>query len=161
MKGVMLDIETMGTHPSAPIVAIGAVYFDSEIKDTFYRTIKLSTNKGKIDGDTVVWWLQQSEEARKDIINAKTPLVDALLAFSEWLPKGVEVWGNGSNFDNVILRSAYQLHDMDCPFPFWKDRCYRTVCSLYPDNKRIQLGTYHNALDDAISQTKHLLELLK
>jgi exodeoxyribonuclease VIII len=49
---------------------------------------------------------------------------------------------------------------MPVPWQFWNSRCYRTVKSLYPDNKLKRSGTYHNAVDDAESQARHLIELL-
>lgn len=48
--------------------------------------------------------------------------------------------------------------DLELPWKFWNDRCYRTVSAGFP--RRQQTGTHHNALDDAISQTKHLLAYL-
>lgn len=170
MDNVMVDLETMGNGPSAAIVTIGAVEFDpgsGELGRKFYQEVSLedsAANGGVIDASTVLWWMQQSDEARAEL-NSKVSigLLQALLQFSRWLlacGPGVKVWGNGSPFDNVILRSAYGAFRMDAPWGHWNDRCYRTLKNLRPDIKLERIGTYHNALDDAITQAKHAVVIL-
>lgn len=160
----MIDLETMGTRPNAPIVAIGACKFtkDGVFDDHFYRTIDLKTAVGAaggvIDPDTVKWWMAQEEPARLEIINAETSLLDALVAFWEWLPNDADgMWGNGANFDNVLLAETLRRFDMPV-WPHWKDRCYRTMKNLV-DFAPERVGTAHNALDDAITQAKHLVQV--
>jgi len=50
---------------------------------------------------------------------------------------------------------------MERPWYFWNDRCYRTMKSLYPQIPMERDGVHHNALDDAISQARHLMAILK
>ncbi|EON3121769.1 3'-5' exoribonuclease, partial [Escherichia coli] len=63
---LMIDLETMGTNTNAPIVVIGAVFFDpqtGEIGPVFYIVISLTDamNTGAVpDGGTIEWWLKQS-----------------------------------------------------------------------------------------------------
>ena len=71
---VMLDLETMGNGPDAAIVAIGAVAFDIETATIsprgFYVRVDLESaigSGGVMDPSTVIWWLQQSDEAREEI----------------------------------------------------------------------------------------------
>ena len=170
MDNVMVDLETMGNGPSAAIVAIGAVEFDpgsGKLGREFYQEVSLedsAANGGVIDASTVLWWMRQSDEARaavysKDGIN----LLPALLQFAQWLREcgpRVKVWGNGSPFDNVILRSAYGAVHMPPPWEHWNDRCYRTLKNLRPGIKLERSGTHHNALDDAITQAKHAMVIL-
>jgi hypothetical protein len=68
----MIDLETMGNKPNAPIVSIGAVFFDPSTGELggFYRVVSLksSVDGGAIpDPETIMWWMQQSEEARMAI----------------------------------------------------------------------------------------------
>lgn len=69
MNHLMIDLETMGNKPTAPIVAIGAVFFDptsSELGAEFYVAVNLASameQGAKPDGDTILWWLKQSAEA--------------------------------------------------------------------------------------------------
>ena len=169
---VMLDLETMGTSSNAAIVAIGAVAFDIDagtVGDRFYRVVDLGTSVamgGEIDADTVLWWMQQSDEARAMFTRDSVPLSVALAEFEVWMSErgemtGARVWGNGAAFDNVILSSAYRRSAIKQPWPHWNDRCYRTIKALYPDVKLERVGTHHNAVDDAESQARHLIAMLK
>ncbi|EFD9134524.1 exonuclease, partial [Escherichia coli] len=64
---LMIDLETMGKNPDAPIISIGAIFFDpqtGEMGPEFSKTIDLETAGGVIDRDTIKWWLKQSREAQ-------------------------------------------------------------------------------------------------
>jgi hypothetical protein len=169
MADVMLDLETMGNGPNAAIVAVGAIEFDIDtdiLGRSFYMAITLESavaDGGVIDASTVMWWLQQSDEARKDICGAGLPIREVLAEFSGWLAainEDVKVWGNGAAFDNVILAQAYRRAGMPVPWPHWNDRCYRTMKALRPGIKMERTGTHHNALADATSQARHLRAIL-
>lgn len=169
---IMLDLETMCTGPNAAVVAIGAVIVDVENEgdQAFYRKISLASSVrhgGQIDPETVLWWLQQSEAARAEIVNNDTPMIAALISFASWVGAVSDsptacIWGNGSDFDNVILSNAYFNADLRVPWRYHNNRCYRTVKNLYPHIKPPERqGTHHNALDDARHQAAHLREILK
>lgn len=172
MKNVMLDLETMGAGPRAAIVAIGAIEFDIDagtVGERFYRTVDLasSVNAGaEIDASTVLWWMKQSDEARAALAKDGVELSKALMDFSMWLHSRAAfadlcVWGNGASFDNVILASAYQMAKIEKPWRFWNDRCYRTIRAQHPDITMERIGVHHNAADDAESQARHLIAILK
>ncbi len=79
----------------------------------FSKTIDLETAGGVIDRDTIKWWLKQSREAQSAIMTDEIPLDDALLQLREFIDENsgeffVQVWGNGANFDNTILRRSYE-----------------------------------------------------
>jgi hypothetical protein len=166
MKHVMLDLETMGCGHRAAIVAIGAVEFNphtEELGDTFYRTISLENAMAAgltVDGSTVLWWMKQGDSARREITNAVKPLQVALNDFSHWMgPNRDALWGNGSNFDNRILREAYEAVNMNCCWHWAVDRDMRTICELGKSLgintlDVVREGIHHNALDDAIYQAK-------
>ncbi|EHK4833930.1 3'-5' exoribonuclease, partial [Escherichia coli] len=68
---LMIDLETMGKNPDAPIISIGAIFFDpqtGEMGPEFSKTIDLETAGGVIDRDTIKWWLKQSREAQSAIL---------------------------------------------------------------------------------------------
>lgn len=171
-KHLMVDLETMSNKGNAAIVSIGAVAFEpsrGEIGPTFYSVVDLTSCERAglhIDADTVRWWMKQSAEARSAIIAEGSDLSLALSnlgAFSrENLTDNVRVWGNGVDFDNVILRNAYNAVGLD---PFWKfyNNCdVRTIVELGRsagiDPKRTLEfeGEQHNALADAIHQAKYV-----
>ncbi|EMX5673803.1 3'-5' exoribonuclease [Escherichia coli] len=170
---LMIDLETMGTNSNAPIVVIGAVFFDpqtGEIGPIFYVVISLvdAMDKGAVpDGSTIEWWLAQSSEARSATLVNQIPLDDALLQLREFIDENsgeffVRVWGNGANFDNVILRRSYERQGIPCPWRYCNDRDVRTIVEL---GKAIDFdartaipfeGVRHNALDDARYQAKYV-----
>lgn len=172
MQDVMLDLETMGTGPNAAIIAIGAVEFDvksGELGREFYNTVSLQSaveSGGAIDASTVIWWMDQSDAARAEFKRTGIHITDALVNFSTWLggcglTSSRRVWGNGAAFDNVILASAYRASGFDVPWEFWNDRCYRTIRAILPPMPIERGGTHHRAVDDARTQARHLIQLLR
>jgi exodeoxyribonuclease VIII len=163
----MLDLETLGNTPGSVIASIGAVKFgEGKILDNFYTTINMKSCVKigmTIDVSTIIWWMKQSDAARLEMIKSEEGIVDALLNFADWIGDSeCEMWGNGVGFDNTLLTCAYDLIDCPRPWKYSNDRCYRTVKALLdPTTKIERTGTYHNALDDAISQANHLMNILK
>ena len=167
---LMIDLETMGKNPDAPIISIGAIFFDPQTGDMgpeFSKTIDLDTAGGVIDRDVIKWWLKQSREAQSAIMTDEIPLDDALLQLREFIDENsgeffVQVWGNGANFDNTILRRSYERQGIPCPWRYYNDRDVRTIVEL---GKAIDFdartaipfeGERHNALDDARYQAKYV-----
>ena len=167
---LMIDLETMGKNPDAPIISIGAIFFDPQTGDMgpeFSKTIDLETAGGVIDRDTIKWWLKQSREAQSAIMTDEIPLDDALLQLREFIDENsgeffVQVWGNGANFDNVILRRSYERQGIPCPWRYCNDRDVRTIVELGKTlnfDARTDIpfdGERHNALDDARYQAKYV-----
>ena len=167
IKNIMLDLETMGKGSNAAIIAIGAVRFDDDgIVSNFYEVVDLQSSVDcgmTIDASTVMWWLKQSDSARSAITDANNvlSLTVALRRFSAWMGDDAVVWGNGSDFDNVILSNAYKCCDLKQPWKYHNNRCYRTLKNLYPDITLDRQGVHHHALDDASYQALHLIKILK
>ncbi|QLW99446.1 3'-5' exoribonuclease [Escherichia coli] len=167
---LMIDLETMGKNPDAPIISIGAIFFDPQTGDMgpeFSKTIDLETAGGVIDRDTIKWWLKQSREAQSAIMTDEIPLDDALLQLREFIDENsgeffVQVWGNGANFDNTILRRSYERQGIPCPWRYYNDRDVRTIVELgkaIDFDARMDIpfeGERHNALDDARHQAKYV-----
>lgn len=166
MINVMVDLETLGTGPNSVIISIGAVEFDTMhqvLGRVFHMVIEPQScvEAGlQIDASTVMWWLQQSKEAREVFKAKNNTLIEVLQQFSQWYPKGAPLWGNGATFDNVILSNAYSATDIKQPWSYAKDRCYRTLKNLMPEIKQEAVGVAHNALDDAKYQALHALKLM-
>ena len=177
-KHIMLDLETLDTASSAVVISIGAVAFDPEtnaLGDKFYvemtEDIAAQQAHGRtISGDTVRWWMQQNEAARR-VFSESIDGVDrantreALSHFSSFVAanggRDVELWGNGADFDNVILGSLYEAFDLKRPWSYSRNRCYRTMKNIGvgPRRPRVREGIYHNALNDAVTQAIHLQEI--
>lgn len=179
MKHIMLDLETLDTTSSAVVISIGAVAFDPEtsaLGDTFYveltDDIAAQQARGRtISGDTVRWWMQQDAAAKR--VFSATPAEDvervttqeALSRFNLFVAdnsgREVQMWGNGADFDNVILGSLYDAFGANKPWSYGHNRCYRTMKNLGigPRNPKSREGVHHNALSDAITQAIHLQEI--
>ena len=160
----MIDLETLGHKSNAYIIAIGAVNFSIEkgIINEFYTSIEMvPDDRFSIDAQTVSFWLQQSEEARKVLFKDPVDIALALVMFKQFVTGTQGVWGNGATFDNVILREAYNRLNVPCPWHFRKDKCYRTVIGTCPKIELERIGEHHNALDDAKTQALHLIKLHK
>lgn len=168
-----VDLETMGLPPDGAIVSIGACFFDlekCEIGPTFSRVINLATavrDGGVIAPSTLMWWLGQSEAARRGIMFNAEDIRVVLTDFAAFIEthsrrQDVRVWANGSDFDNTLLNSAYLRADMKTPWSPFKNRCFRTVRNMYPSveyNTDDKGEGAHNALTDAIFQAKHLFRI--
>ena len=75
----MIDLETLGTDPTAPIVAIGAVFFDpktGELGVEFSATIDFESacERRTPDASTIKWWLKQSDDARAKVIRGNSTM---------------------------------------------------------------------------------------
>ena len=167
---IMIDLETLATTADAVILSIGAVRFDldaglvfDEPEAVFYRAISIDSQHARtISGDTLAWWMMQSEQARTVFVEPNCSIFNALMDLREWIDPqpGTEpyVWSNGADFDLPMLVHAYQQESIKLPWPPYAGRCYRT-CKNLPGARAAKVerqGLHHNALDDAIFQARHL-----
>lgn len=170
---LMIDLETMGTSPTAAVLSIGACFFDTEkcqIGPTFLRTVNLATavrDGGVIEPATVIWWLGQSQEARDGVRFSGIDIRTALQEFSDYVAENcrtqdVRPWGNSNSFDLTILRGAFERAGMKAPWYWSNERDFRTVRNMYPQieyNPDDKGSGAHNALADSIFQAKHLFKI--
>lgn len=172
---IMLDLETLSSHPESCLVSLGAATFSDDggnqdiafvPRRTFYVAIDPQSSQDKgglITARTVQWWAKQSERARDALNDPNALLIEqAMAGFFNFCERFVEpkVWGNGASFDNVVLRQAYERLGMEAPWTFRNERCYRTLKNLRPDIAFEPFGTAHHALDDAIAQARHAERIL-
>lgn len=169
---VMTDLETLGTDPYSPILSIGACRFsmdsDPACADTFYQAIRLESCLEfglKPSASTVIWWMQQNAAAQEVFTDeSATTLPLALDAYTDFLNSRPDtLWANSARFDYGLLAAAYKVCGKELPWSFFREGCYRTIKNL-PAAKGIKLvrfGDHHNALEDAISQARHLQEINK
>lgn len=165
MKHVMIDLETLGTTADSVILSIGAVKFDldgSIDNEAFYASVSIDSNlnsKRKISEATLIWWLTQSKEAQEVFHEPKQSLDGALSALTDWLGHNKRnAWSNGADFDLPMLAHAYAGLGWEAPWQFFNSRCVRTIKSL-PAADRVPKppnALKHNALQDAVSQVKHV-----
>lgn len=170
-EDIMVDLETIDSCSTSGLLSIGACRINWAarlIEDPFYVVVCPDSCKavGLTESeDTMKWWARQSEEARRVFTDPNVPLPEALHRFtrylSQWNRNKVRIWGNGSDFDNVILANAYKACGSVAPWRFYNNRCFRTMKNVFSDVIKIpeRGGTHHNALDDAVFQAEVLLQL--
>ena len=183
---VMIDIETLSTQTNAVVIEIAAVEFNKltgEIGEVFHQRIKneewFMIKDRDVNPSTLKWWLQQSEEARNNLIESRdndTDIFDAIGLLTDFInrcdnpfyekekdERTVVVWGNGSTFDITILQNLYeQIKIYPIPWKFWAVNDVRTIVALNPKVKEncVFEGTKHCAVDDCKHQIKYLVETL-
>lgn len=166
MNHIMIDLETMALKGNAAIVSIGAVAFnpdENSLGETFYVNVDLSSclrHGLEVEGATIVWWITQSDAAKKSLFKDARPLEEALEKLTQFIKqyKKPKVWGNGLGFDNVIVKNAYAVINQNRPWSDFQDRDMRTIVditeSIHGKQKKEKSGVPHNALDDAVNQAK-------
>lgn len=168
-RNVMIDLETLSTASNALILSVGLVDFDivnGVINNEAHIRVgyddRTTATGFDIDPNTVFWWLEQSDQAREALMDDQDTLNDALISISQFFPKDADVWGNGTDFDNVVLANAYRACGYRPPWHYSRNRCFRTIKKLFPDVEHTPTtGVAHNALDDAINQAAHLVKIYK
>lgn len=173
---LMVDIETLSTHPDATVLSIGAVAFSlaTGVVPVAFQAVldrKQQANR-RIDADTVSWWIRQAEEnpAAATVFHARgEPVQEALLRFDEylthWCDQDSGIWANGPDFDLVILRSLYEASEIPLPWTHRQHRCVRTLKQLIEASdievKIEPNACWHNAASDADYQARYVMEAAK
>lgn len=176
---VMIDIETLGNNANAAIIQIGACAFNlrtGEIGDRFQTLVKPTlTRRGfdfgsDVDLSTIMWWLEQSEEARASVRNAgkngreEREAIGALSAYViDQAQMDVCVWAMPPEFDLVILRSTADRVGVSTPWHFAATRDLRTLEYLAGGTKdqRVKAEIPHDAGSDAVAQAKTAIAYYK
>jgi hypothetical protein len=172
---ISIDVESLSHLPDAAVIAIGAVQFDRTTGKqgaTFYREIELNSaiRAGHVSGQTVSWWMRQSDEARQLFAESReslrSPLATVLQEFGTFcrsVKGGVpRPWGNGIATDISWIELAYKNGSvgLTVPWHYRTPRDMRTIVELaeelagFDKNVIEHGGVLHNALDDAIYQAR-------
>ncbi len=142
-RHVMLDLETMSTRPDAAIVAIGAYFFDPYADDRadadpvrmYHAPVSLDDSIAAglhVSGETVGWWMQQSDEARAALFTDPAPLITALFGLRDailertFAVEDVIIWSH-AGFDFPILDHAYDVVGVAKPYWYRSPRDMRTI----------------------------------
>lgn len=167
---VMIDLETLSTHNFACILSIGSCKFDPDgliIIDKFHVGVDPESCQRiglRIDAPTVMWWLDPQHDAARVALKAlaRVTIHEALDGFAQWFGQtSLPTWGSGATFDNVIMRNAFTLAGIECPWKFWDDRCFRTLKNLAPGIAPPRQGLEHSAVDDAVYQAETMQVIVK
>jgi exodeoxyribonuclease VIII len=170
MKHLMIDIETLGLDPNSFVTQIGYTVVDDADGSIVVPATNIWTDDrqpGVVNMDTVRWWMQQSEEARKTVFQ---PLngVARLMPYESFaelrevvLEHDPDVWGSPAMFDLPILTYYWGGKK---PWLYNRERCMMTLYRLIDRAKVLQPPPNklaHDAASDAEWQAQYLLNLLK
>ncbi|MFM5431429.1 3'-5' exonuclease [Aeromonas veronii] len=179
----VVDIETLGQGADAVICSIAVVVVDLgslAVVDEFYcRVDHNQVNRSRSEG-TLAFWEQQRQESPAAWDELFSPagqrlfITSALELLATFLLKAfgriedVQLMGNGSEFDNVILAHAYEQWGMAQPWHFRGNQSLRTAVwmgrVLLGIDPKYQLpfdGVRHHALHDARHEAAYLIAILK
>jgi len=168
----MADIESLSLNKGrALILSFGVVLFNIQDNDTFedlvapgrcfYTALEIEqqiASGRKIDGGTILWWLEQNKAAQMSLVNSpRYDVGQAMDDFIDWIKERGpgQIWGNGNEFDISNLESLCDDYGRNWPFGFRNNHSLRTLRLLagspaYPANPKGFIA--HDALDDAKKQ---------
>lgn len=128
------------------------------------------------DPSTVEWWSHPDRaEAAAQLLTDVVDLAVGLERFAAWLDTVVidvtapdiphdmsciRLWSHGENMDEPMLRMAYKALNLPVPWHYRSPRDTRTAFDLAGMDPTTCLndfqtgGTFHNALDDAVTQAR-------
>lgn len=162
----MVDLECFGQEHDAAICQIGAVKFtvDGELSDGIQLNVDARDcvrHGATLTCDTIYWWLQQEEAARRSICQPGMPELEALTKLAEYLDGADEIWSHAT-YDFVIIHNAMKRRGVKPP-SFRAARDIRTLVALAPSTRSWQTigGVKHTALDDAINQAQYTAAMIK
>lgn len=175
---IMLDTETLGNQPTSVITQIAMVPFniytgETDI-ETFNRYIDIDSGLKAgctIDGSTIEWWMNQSQEAQKAVFvtPSKISLSRAIHETVDYLQEQISAEGLYSTylwchatFDYPILKHAAACVNKEIPIHFRCVRDLRTIVHLAD----IDVGEYikkspllaHDALEDCKFQIAYTVD---
>jgi hypothetical protein len=170
---VMIDGETPDSNAATTsFLTLAAVPFipeTGEILPAFYGRCSLSSllmaGFSELQA-TADWWQKQSQEARDEAFGGTGDIKTMWLEFSIWCKEVKDangpliVWGNGSDFDNVICSQSFKKFGIDSPWLYTDNRCYRTLKNILPNVTHSYIGVKHSAVDDARNQAMHACKIL-
>lgn len=174
---IMLDLETIGTHPGCGIIEIGytlfsreRIYTEKELQEhSSYFCISLHDNlmhRMAYDTDTLEWWEMQQKGL--PIYHSKT-LQSALAQTAEqwnlfWRMGIKNVWCKPATFDVPILQEAMDTLQIERPMQLRKENfrhinCFATLRRVYlsmdrsaENNPLFNSNPVHSAIKDAQQQ---------
>jgi len=185
-RHLMLDIETMGANPRAPVCQIGALWWEPATgrfsQEGLEVNVDLLDDMGagaEADGETIYWWLRQAGKARAGITahprhtgHQAMELLNAYLATCEDRAH-MRVWAWSPTFDCTIMRELWKRHsEVAFPWRYWNEYDCRTVWNLLPRKERDKVEknvegvvsayglVVHNGLADCLQQAIQIFSTL-
>jgi len=163
---IMIDLETLGTLPDAPIIQIGAVTFtlqsESDFKEDVFNCL-IKPSQGIFDLNTLNWWIKTNADFLYTCLDDGEDEAIVLYRFGKWLDEfnlsnKTVIWSWPTSFDIPILLSAFRRHQLYIPkvFIYTNKRssvmCAKTLRYLHGKDLRPANPNKHNAISDCLAQ---------
>ena len=187
---LMFDIETLGTRERSVVLTLACVPFTFEdVSETYDDIIangffvkfdakeQIKTFQRVTDADTIAWWKNQSDEAKRfslppsaDDVSLEKGCADlrAFIKGTNYDFKNSYIWSRGCYFDFPKIEDLYRDLNQKAPFNGFKIRDTRTMIDVLTGNMR---GEYdlrdgmptnyikHHALHDAAFEAVRMKEI--
>lgn len=169
MNHAMIDLETLGTRTGSIILSIGAVVFDPMAGKVhtkkphagYFQNVSINDSLASnytLDKDTLLFWMDQSEEAKANVFKKPCSELEYIMAsFEAWLKAGKieRLWGHPSAFDLSMLAVMWDKDKRKVPWKVQHTRCSCTLLQTLGLKVELSEGhVEHHALHDAIDQAK-------
>lgn len=165
MNRLMIDFETLDVAECPVILSMGAVVFNENgIVDCLFEKIDQHSclDLGcTVSIDTLLWWEKQSDTAKKAAFGGTTNIGYAMGMLVDLYKKYDcgEIWSKGAIADIRWANNILDKLSLEKPWKFWQEMCFRTYLKYSPKVDFQPAGEAHNALDDAVNQAKHWIEI--
>lgn len=173
---LMLDLETLSTRANAVILEVGYAIFETHVNAVNSSGCWRLRLEEQIDSvhflrdisaSTLVWWTEQSDEARANAFKSipRVSIAEFLDEFQsqiEW--HNIQgVWSHGLAFDVPILDDLHKQYGKVVPWHYRTPRDTRTLFWLAGMSSAdfVQPTLKHSAEADAIAQAETVQLALK
>lgn len=176
---IMIDTEFLSFKYDSYLMSIGVVAWDITEPDFkvvdqvhIFPDMDSQTEFGaKMDRDTLMWWLNQSEQARVSIISGQKKTLgsmrNCLTSLStrilEWGFSVERIWSHGECCDLPLLKHWYDKLNLTVPWRYQQPRDTYTLFEVvnHTPEKKFHGGVAHDALADATAQAEQVHEAWK
>lgn len=179
-----LDIETLSTEPNAVVLSFALVAFDPNgtLPNTVFHERFLHLDEQFALGrdmseSTLLWWMAQLRAPRKQQERApRGTCGEAVMDMVRWLrtmtgegdqiegpmvSQRAKIWGNGKDFDVVILGDLARQLGFETPWLFRNARCFRDLYLQHPDvTTEVPNLIKHSAEHDALWEAEHIKNIV-
>ena len=173
---LMIDMETLDRHTkTSAVLAIGLVFGNvqgeiiHEVEFNLPLTEQLALGR-TTDPETIAWWQDDEEKEAKfakymrDAILCPLALYEVMNAIRDEINvqrmAGTDVvaYANSPRFDISLLESLCEDGEVEMPFTYKAEACFRTMKRLAHNNGYQEEDvTSHSAVEDAVNQFYQLI----
>lgn len=168
MIAMMIDIETLSLSPNAYVTQVGVCIANTELREYLMLPENFWVSEyqpGKMNFDTVSWWMAQDRKAaesvfKKDAERVTPKEIFETLEYHVSLYPGMTIWGSPAMFDLPILTTFFGDRK---PWVYNMERDMMTLYKLIDPKGELNPPPNelaHDAASDAKWQMDYLFNLL-